>query len=242
MHLIDGDVAVQLGGQGRHSGIGDATRHDGQVGIETVIAVQRESVHGDAALHAYADRGDLAFRLAAARGQPHTRAALDTLGLHAQLRADRDDRFLNAANVVHHVDGLGELHYRVADQLAGSVPRDLAATVGVDDGRAVDGPLLRFGAPPRGVDGGVLQGQQGVGSAGDPCFDDVTLQLPCHLVVDHAQIPYLDGGCAGPDGSMGAVHGFHYLTSSVDCCWRRPAPRRWCGARTRIRAVPTRQG
>ena len=51
-------------------------------------------------------------------------------------------------------------HDRVADELAGAVPGDLAAAVDVDDRGAVGGPLVRLGALAGGVDRGVLEQQR----------------------------------------------------------------------------------
>ena len=74
---------------------------------------------------------------------PHPGAALDPAGLQAQARAHLDQRFLKAPNEIHHIERLGQADDRIADQLAGAVPGDLAAAVGVDDGRAVDRALVR---------------------------------------------------------------------------------------------------
>jgi hypothetical protein len=60
------------------------------------------------------------------------------------------------------VDGFGQAHDRIADELAGAVPRDLAAAVDVDDGRAVRRPLVAR-ARARREDGLVLE-QQRVGA------------------------------------------------------------------------------
>ena len=85
-----------------------------------------------------------------------------------ELGAHRDQRLLKAPNIIHDIERLGEADDRVADQLAGAVPGDLAAAVGVDHGCAVDGALVRLGAPARGVDRRVLEQQQRVRPAGHP--------------------------------------------------------------------------
>ena len=72
---------------------------------------------------------------AAVGGHPHPGAALDASGFQAQLGAHLDHRFLKAPNEIHHIERFGQSDDRIADQLAGPVPGDLAAAVGVDDGR-----------------------------------------------------------------------------------------------------------
>ena len=72
-------------------------------------------------------------------GHPHPGAAVDPAGLAGPAPAHTaDQRFLKAPNEIHHIQRLGQPDDRIADQLAGAVPGDLAAAVGVDDGRAVD--------------------------------------------------------------------------------------------------------
>ena len=102
---------------------------------------------------AHADRGDLV--LGERPAHPHAAAALDPVAVDAVLGEHVDEQPLEAAHVRDDVDGLGQAHDRVADELARAVPRDLAAAVDVDDGRAVGRPLVRLGAlarpcrPPR---------------------------------------------------------------------------------------------
>ena len=62
------------------------------------------------------------------------------------------------------VDRLGQAHDRIADELARSVPRDLAAAVDVDDRRAVGRALVPRGAGAGRVDRLVLEQQQRVGA------------------------------------------------------------------------------
>ena len=70
--------------------------------------------------------------------------------------------FLDAPNVIDHVERLGQPDDRVADELARPVPGDLAAAVGVDDRSVVGRPLVGGGAPSRGVDRRVFEQQQRV--------------------------------------------------------------------------------
>ena len=90
--------------------------------------------------------------------RPSTRVGRD-----AELGADVDEQLLQPAHVRDDVDRLGQPHDRVADELARTVPGDLAAAVDVDDRRAVPRPLVRLGALAGGVDGLVLEQQDGVG-------------------------------------------------------------------------------
>ena len=64
--------------------------------------------------------------------RPATRSALPPL----ELRAGPDHRFLEGAHVGHHVQGSAQLDDRIAGQLPGAVPGDLAAAVHVDNRRA----------------------------------------------------------------------------------------------------------
>ena len=91
--------------------------------------------------------------------RPSTRRAGD-----ADLGEDVDEHALETADVADDVDRLGEPEDRVAHELAGAVPRDLPAAVDVDDRGSVGRPLLGSGALPGGVDGGVLQKDDGVGA------------------------------------------------------------------------------
>ena len=124
-------------------------------------------MHGDAAGDADADRGDLAVLARrpgrAVAAHPHARAALDPLGGQAQPGAHGDEGVLQTADVGDDVDRVRQPDQRVADQLAGAVPRDPPAPVDVDDGGAVGGPVVRVGPLAGGVDGLVLEQQQPAG-------------------------------------------------------------------------------
>ena len=67
-------VRPSSSGQRCHPGIGDAARHDAVETRQVRIAVQGETVHGDAAGDAHPDGGDLPFRPEVVRRQPHAAA------------------------------------------------------------------------------------------------------------------------------------------------------------------------
>lgn len=87
-----------------------------------------------------------------------------------------------------HVDGARQLLDRVADELARAVPGDLAATVDVHDGGAVQRTLLGRGTAARGVDGRVFEKQTGVGDlVGETGGVHTALLVPGLLVVDRVR-------------------------------------------------------
>ena len=90
---------------------------------------------------------DLARRSAV--GQPHAAAALDLLGRDAEVGADVDEHAFQAAHVGDDVDRVGQPDDRVADELARSVPGDLAAAVDVDRPACRRRALARLGALAR---------------------------------------------------------------------------------------------
>ena len=131
---------------------------------EVVVAVEREAVHR----HAAATRTPIAATLRSGRASSARTRRRCGRGPRAvatpKSAQTRDQRLLEAADVVDDVDVLGQPDDRVADELAGAVERDLAAAVDVDDRRAaVDGPLPRLGALAGGVDRRVLEQQHRVG-------------------------------------------------------------------------------
>ena len=95
---------------------------------------------------------------------PDAGASLDATAVDAELGEHVDEDALEPAHVADDVDRLGEAQDRIPDELAGAVPGDLAAAVDVDDGGAVGRPLVGVGALAGGVDGGVLQEEDGVGA------------------------------------------------------------------------------
>ena len=89
---------------------------------------------------ANADGRDLAVLHVIAAADPHPTAPRHPLRLESHLSADVDEHLLHPAHIGDHVDRVLQRDDRVADQLSGTVPGDLAAPVHVDYGRAVDGP------------------------------------------------------------------------------------------------------
>src|ERR1700678_3061669 len=62
---------------------------------------------------------------------PHSRAAWNTSGCQAELRQSIDDYLLDSPDVSHYVAfPFSQIHDRIADDLAGTVIRDVAAAVG----------------------------------------------------------------------------------------------------------------
>nr|BFF11704.1 hypothetical protein GCM10025699_30070 [Microbacterium flavescens] len=134
-------------------------------------------MHGHAALHPHADGGDLV--LPEGPPDPHAAAPFDPVAVDAVAAEHLDQHVLQPADVGHDVDRFGEPHDRIAHQLTGPVPRDLAAPVDVDDGRAVGRALVPRGAGAGGVDRVVLEEKQGVGAgSGDDLGVDAALERP----------------------------------------------------------------
>src|SRR5262249_37748632 len=132
---------------------------------------------------------------------PHPGAAVDSDRVQAQVGAHSDQRFFKAPNVIDDIERFSQSDDRIADQLPWTMPGDLAAAVGVDDGSAINWSLVRLSAPSRGVDGRVLQKQQRIGAAGHSGVGQVALQLPGSEVVDRPQLADGDRGRYRPDGT-----------------------------------------
>ena len=124
---------------------------------------------------------------------------------------------LKAPNVIHHIQGLTQTDHRIADQLTGAVPGDLAAPVGVDDGDPVPGPFVRLRAFTGGVDPGVLEQQEGIRPPGHSGIGEFPLELPGRQVVDAAELPDLHRICIRSDGLPHLVDG----TTPGLAPWRR---------------------
>ena len=140
-------------------------------------------MHRHAALHAHADRGDLVF----GQGPPHPdpAATLDAVSGHIESTEHIDEDLLQPPDVRDDIDGLGEPDDRIADELSGAVPRDLAAAVNVDDGSSVGGTLVPCGARTGREDGLMLEQQERVGAlARDDARVDLALQRPAVGVGD----------------------------------------------------------
>ena len=164
-------------------------------------------MHRDALGHPDADRPDLAVRPASgpcrAAGHPDAAAAVDPRGHHPEVGAGPDQGLLQGPDVGNDIDRVAESDDRVADQLAGTMPGDLAAPVDVDHrrariaGRAVE----RAGPLARGVHRLVLKEQAAVGyrAAAAPLMQP-PLQVPAVQVTD------CPGAEAGPGENQLSVH------------------------------------
>ena len=128
----DGDPAPGFGRQRGHPGVGNAARDDAVIPGQVAVAVQRQPVHGDAPGHPCADRPDLAVGRAL---DPGAAAPRHPDRGHPEIGAGPDHGLFQRPHVGDHVDRLAELDDRVAGQLPGPVPGDLAAAVHVDDRR-----------------------------------------------------------------------------------------------------------
>ena len=186
---MTGTSRPELERQRRDAGADDAARDDHLAPGEVGVAVEGEAVHRHLPADADADGPDLAARTTVVLGDPGAALAGDATRLDAEVGADADHHLLELAHVADDVDRRGQPHDRVAGDLAGTVPGDLAAAVDVDDGRAVGRPLLGLGALAGGVDRGVLEQEDGVGLlAADDLGVHVALDLPRLLVVDEVGV------------------------------------------------------
>jgi hypothetical protein len=175
------------------AGVGRGVLRAVQARVELVVVQARVEVQGQAA-----ERGP---PLDGVAEDPHAAAALHPGRLQAELRTGADQRLLQPPYVRDHVHRARELLDRVAHQLARSVPGDLPAAVHVDDGGAVEGPLIVRGAPAGRVDRRVFEKQHGVGNlVGEPRRVHPALLVPRLLVLDglgsepHADEPQLTHG------------------------------------------------
>jgi len=142
-------------------------------------------------------RRPMAATLGSGRPQRRTHTPLrplDPLAGDAELGEHVEQQLLHAAHESHHIDGVSQPHDRVADELPGPVPGDLAAAVDVDDGRAAaDRPVAALGALAGGLDGRVLEQQQRVGGvAGDDLGVHRPLQIPGLAVLHRPEPTHLD--------------------------------------------------
>ena len=134
-------------------------------------------MHGDAVGDANADGADLVVPVRAV--DPHAANGRRRVHRARRRRGDVDHQLLEPAHVLDHVDRLGQTHDRVAGELPGAVPGDLAAAVDVDDRCAVGGPFRRRRAFAGGEDARVLAEDERVrGGAVDDVPVDATLEFP----------------------------------------------------------------
>ena len=94
-------------------------------------------MHRHLAAHAHPDGAELAVGAAVVGEHPHAARPSTRPRLDPELAAGADHHLLEAADVGDHVDRRREADDRVADELSGTVPGDLAAPVDVDDRRPV---------------------------------------------------------------------------------------------------------
>src|SRR5450631_904211 len=184
-HLLNWYIASQFLAERGHAGVGDAAGHDHLGPGQVTAAVECETVHRDVLAHPDTDGADLAVGSGLVGLDPHSASALHSRSGDPQVCTDPDHHLLEATHVGHDVNRGGEPDDRVADQLAWTVPGDLAAAVHIDDRGAVKGPLMRFGPLAGGVDRGMLQKQHGIGFlAGNHGGVKLALTVPCSHVVD----------------------------------------------------------
>ena len=162
--------------------------------------------------------------------------------LQPERGAHRDQRILKAANEIHHVERLGQPDDRIADQLAGAVPGDLAAAVGVDH-RACRRPgarAVRCACPRcRPADARAAAGCRGRRRRGRRRARAAAARPRCSR-----RCPAGARRAGATADRIDAVR--HVFDATRIRCpserWRRPAPRRWCCGGTRIRRAPAPPG
>src|SRR5215204_4642109 len=160
-YLVDADRPAELGRQRRDARVGYTAWHDPVEPGQVAVAVQRETVHGHALGDTKADRAQLAVRPTVVSRNPHAAASLDLdpAGRDAEVGANVDEHLLDPADERDDVDRIRQPDDRVAHDLPGPVPGDLAAAVDVDDrGSGVEqGAFVRLGALPGGENGLMLE-------------------------------------------------------------------------------------
>ena len=157
--------------------------------VEVGVAVEREAVQRHALRDADADGGDLAVGTAVVGRAPRRRCGpRPALRGDAELGADVDQHALHAADVGDDVDRVGQPHDRVADELPGAVPGDLAAAVDVDDRacRRRAAPRPRCACRRCRPAGARAAGRCPGPGAGDDLGVDLALAGPRLLVGHHA--------------------------------------------------------
>lgn len=139
-------------------------------------------MHRHATCYPDADGCDLAIGLAGnVARHPDSAATLNPACSHPEVPADADERVLEDAYVADYIDWLIQGDNRVADQLTGAMPRDLAAAVHVYDRRSwiAKGAVERAGALARRIYRPVLEQQAGVGYlATHSLLVEPSLQVP----------------------------------------------------------------
>ena len=97
-------------------------------------------------------------------GEPHPGAPRYPSGVQIVVGEQANDCLLHPSHVVDDADPARQEDDGVADELAGAVPGDLTATIHRHHWGAVEGIGLGASAPSCGVDGIVLDVDDGVGT------------------------------------------------------------------------------
>ena len=168
----------------------------------------------DAALHAHADRCQLAVPI-----DPDSRMAFQACRLDTERGRGVDDRGLQDAHVAAQVERIAELHDRVGNELAGAMEGDVAASVDADQLRADLAQAIgrgehvrRVAASADGVDREVLEEQQPVADpAPATLIGQLVLQLPGRPVGDGAEVL---------DRQEPAVGGQQWMLVACRSMWR----------------------
>src|SRR5829696_5742409 len=143
---------AELGCHRRDAGIGNATRNDLLERRQVRIDVEGETVHCGAGCDPYADGGDLALRPGLVSGQPHTGPSCHPAAVQSEVGQSSDQRLLEPAHIINDVHSFRQAHDGIPDELAWTMPGDLATAVDVDYWGAVGWPLLGLSALAGGVD------------------------------------------------------------------------------------------
>ena len=124
---------------------------------------------------------------------PHSTASVDPLARNTEFFQQLDQKGLESSHVCHNIDGVGESDDGIAHQLPGSVPRNLAAAIDVDDLGAVCWALVRLGTFAGRVNAGVFEEKQGVGHPpGDNILVNASLKLPRVAIVHRGGVESKD--------------------------------------------------
>jgi len=131
LHFVERDVSVEEFFEGSGFAVGYAAGNDEVEVAEVGGNVVGEAVGGDPAADVYADGGEFFFGNIARRLDPNAGFAGDAVGGDAEIGGGPDHGLFEGADVPVNVaaDGI-EIENGVADDLAGAVIGDVAATVG----------------------------------------------------------------------------------------------------------------
>jgi len=102
-NVFDGDVISGQDAHGCHARVANSTGDNAAIGIEGVVDVEREAVHGDALAHANTDGGDFVVREATTN--PHATATFNAFAMDAEFAEHLNEKVFESAHVLHHVNG-----------------------------------------------------------------------------------------------------------------------------------------